>query len=179
MIEVCSNKEVEKTWQSGVDRRLQPEAGNFLSHPVQERNITNSEWAKQFGLLSFFFRKPGLLGPLHSFSLVLWLYTATFPSFFFFFFAKKRTFYFILKSALFHKTGRFSKKIQTWSFQLEISNKEKDKKQLAGTRRYFPFWFLPDKQKKIMIHSFTGYVKKTDCSLFVLSCSWYPCSHEK
>lgn len=84
MIEVCSNKEVEKTWKSGVDRRLQPEAGNFLSHPVQERNITNSEWAKQFGLLSFFLRKPGLLGPLHSFSLVLWLYTAMFPSFFFF-----------------------------------------------------------------------------------------------
>ena len=62
---------------------------------------------------------------------------------------------------------------------MEISNKEKDKKQLAGTRRYFLFSFLPDKQKKIMIHSFTGYVKKTDGSLFVLSCSWYPCSHEK
>ena len=40
MIEVCSNKEVEKTLQSGVDRRLQPEAGNFLSYSVQERNIT-------------------------------------------------------------------------------------------------------------------------------------------
>ena len=34
MIEVCSNKEVEKTWQSGVDRRLQPEAGNFLSQDI-------------------------------------------------------------------------------------------------------------------------------------------------
>ena len=177
MIEVCSNKEVEKTWQSGVDRRLQPEAGNFLSHPVQERNITNSEWAKQFGLLSFFLRKPELLGPLHSFSLVLLLYTAMFPSFLFFL-PKNARFILYWKALCFIKLV-VSVKIQTWSFQLEISNKEKDKKQLAGTRRYFLFSFLPDKQKKIMIHSFTGYVKKTDGSLFVLSCSWYLCSHEK
>lgn len=131
MIEVCSNKEVEKTWQSGVDRRLQPEAGNFLSHPVQERNITNSEWAKQFGLLSFFLRKPELLGPLLSFSLVLLLYTAMFPSFLFFL-PKKRTFYFILKSALFHKTGRFSKKFKHGPFNWKFPIKRKTKSSLPA-----------------------------------------------
>ena len=131
MIEVWSNKEVEKTWQSGVDRRLQPEAGNFLSHPVQERNITNSEWAKQFGLLSFFLRKPGLLGPLHSFSLVSWLYTAMFPSFFFFFFQKIPVL-FSLKSALFHKTGRFSKKFKHGPFNWKFPIKRKTKSSLPA-----------------------------------------------
>lgn len=160
MIEVCSNKEVEKTWQSGVDRKLQPEAGNFLFHPVQERNITNSEWAKQFGLLSFFLRKPSFL-----FFCLMTLYSDFFPLFC----QKTHVLFYILKSVLFHKTGRFSKKIQTWSFQLEISNKEKDKKELAGTRMYFLFSFLSDKQKKIIIHSFAGYLKKTGGSLFVLS----------
>ena len=139
MIEVCSNKEVEKTLQSGVDRRLQPEAGNFLSYSVQERNITiMNEQNNSAFYLSFL----GNLGFQVCFIPFLLSYESNsdvslFFFFFFFFFAKQRMFYFILKSALFHETGRFSQKIQTWSFQLEISNKEKDKKELAGIRIYF------------------------------------------
>lgn len=168
MIEVCSNKEVEKTWQSGVDRRLQPEAWNFLSHPVQERNITNSEWAKKFGLLSFFLRKPGLLAPLHSFSLVLRLYTAMFPSFFF---AKKRTFYFILKSALFHKTGRFSKKFKHGPFNWKFPIKRKTKSSLPAPGGTFYSRFCQINRKRSWYTVSHATLKKTDGSLFVLSCS--------
>ena len=49
-----------------------------------------------------------------------------------FFFAKKRTFYFILKSALFHKTGRFSKKFKHGPFNWKFPIKRKTKSSLPA-----------------------------------------------
>ena len=97
----------------------------------------------------------------------------------FFFFAKKRTFYFILKSALFHKTGRFSKKFKHGPFNWKFPIKRKTKSSLPARGGTFYSRFCQINRKRSWYTVSHATLKKTDGSLFVLSCSWYPCSREK
>ena len=96
-----------------------------------------------------------------------------------FLFAKKRTFYFILKSALFHKTGRFSKKFKHGPFNWKFPIKRKTKSSLPARGGTFYSRFCQINRKRSWYTVSHATLKKTDGSLFVLSCSWYPCSREK
>ena len=86
-----------------------------------------------------------------------------------FFFAKKRTFYFMLKSALFHKTGRFSKKFKHGPFNWKFPIKRKTKSSLParGGTFYSRFCQINRKRSRYTVSHAT--LKKTDGSLFVLS----------
>ena len=104
-----------RVWIGGFNRKLETFC-LIRSKKETSRIVNEQNWA---------FRSASFL-----FSCLITLYSNV--SLFPFFFAKKRTFYFILKSALFHKTGRFSKKFKHGPFNWKFPIKRKTKSSLPA-----------------------------------------------